>query len=136
MTSLDQLDKLKHQLDAHRPFDPHSIRRLRENDRVRLTYHSIALDGNTLSEIETAILLKQGLTAQGKLLVHHLEAEDHAIAFDYVEFLTTNDNRPFGRDLRDIQTLVCKRSGSNSSGRYRTTNRLTAVGLIRCHERK
>ncbi len=47
-----------------------------------LVYHSTAIEGSTLTEVETQILLDEGRTAQGKPLVHHLMNEDLRKAYD------------------------------------------------------
>ena len=38
--------------------------------------HSTAIEGSTLTEAETQVLLDDGLTAKGKPLIHHLMNED------------------------------------------------------------
>ena len=47
-----------------------------------LVYHSTAIEGSTLTEVETQILLDEGRTAQGKPLVYHLMNEDLRKAYD------------------------------------------------------
>src|SRR5947209_3102869 len=44
-----RLDEKKARLDLHRPLAPAIARRLHEDLRIRLTYHSNAIEGNTLS---------------------------------------------------------------------------------------
>ncbi len=44
---------------------------------VELTWSSNAIEGNTLSRSETAIILEKGLTIGGKPLKDHLEALGH-----------------------------------------------------------
>lgn len=126
MTTLDQLDELKRRLDLHRPLDPQLARSLRENYRVRSTYHSTAIEGNTLTESETQILLEYGLTVQGKPLKHHLESVDHANAFDYIEQLAKDEYSICLREIREIHALVCKQAESDIAGRYRTINVMAA----------
>ena len=43
------LDALKAHLDAHRPLPPDVVSQIREDMRVRFTYHSKAIEGNTLT---------------------------------------------------------------------------------------
>ncbi len=125
-TPLAQIDELKAQLDAHRPLDPNFNRMLREIYRVRLTYNSTAIEGNTLTQSETQVQLEYGLTVQGKPLKHHLEAEDHAFAFDYIEQLAAVSDPIREWEIREIYTLVCRRSDREIAGRYRSINVMAA----------
>ncbi|WP_300764837.1 Fic family protein [uncultured Bacteroides sp.] len=47
-----------------------------------LIAHSTAIEGSTLTEVETQILFDEGLTAKGKPLVYHLMNEDLKKAFE------------------------------------------------------
>jgi Fic family protein len=134
MTMLEQINELKAQLDRYRPLDPAFSKMPRENYRVRLTYSSTAIEGNTLTESETQVLLEYGLTVQGKPLKHHLEAEDHAYAFDYMEQLALGDDPIHQREIRELHTLVCKRADGEIAGRYRTINVMAAGSGHRCPE--
>lgn len=51
-----------------RPLPPDVVRSLDAWFRVQLTYTSNALEGNTLSRRETAVVLEKGLTVGGKSL--------------------------------------------------------------------
>src|SRR5216684_2938144 len=50
--------------------------------RLLATYHSNAIEGNTLSLRETQIVLEYGITIDGHPLREYLEATNHAEAFD------------------------------------------------------
>ena len=130
-TPLAQIDELKAQLDGYRPLDPNFVKMLREIYRVRLTYNSTAIEGNTLTQSETQVLLEYGLTVQGKPLKHHLEAEDHAFAFDYIEQLAAGSDPIHEWEIREIHSLVCRRSDREIAGRYRSINVIAAGGVHR-----
>ena len=49
------------------------------------TYTSNAIEGNTLTRRETALVVEKGLTVGGKSLTEHLEATNHAHALDWVK---------------------------------------------------
>ncbi len=55
-----------------------------------LTYHSNAIEGNTLSLAETQMVLEYGVTVNGHPLREFLEATNHAEAFDALTRLATN----------------------------------------------
>lgn len=77
-----RLEDKKGRLDMHRPLAPAIARRLHEDLRIRLTYHSNAIEGNTLSLRETQVVIEEGMTIGGHSLREHLEATNHANAFD------------------------------------------------------
>jgi len=77
-----RLGEKKARLDLHRPLTPAIARRLHEDLRIRLTYHSNAIEGNTLSLRETQVVIEEGITIGGHSLREHLEATNHARAFD------------------------------------------------------
>ena len=53
--------------------------------RVELTYTSNAIEGNTLTRRETALVVEKGLTVGGRSLIEHLEATNHVSALDWVQ---------------------------------------------------
>ncbi|MFH1561026.1 MAG: Fic family protein, partial [Patescibacteria group bacterium] len=78
------LEKKKQQLDTYRPLDNNLVANLQEWFKIELTYTSNAIEGNTLSRAETALIVEKGLTVEGKTLREHLEAVNHAKAFDWI----------------------------------------------------
>lgn len=93
----------KHRLDKHRPLSSALVHNLDEWFRVELTYTSNALEGNTLTRRETALVVEKGLTVGGKSLVEHLEATNHAKALDWMQAQV--QRQPDTLDVRDILTL-------------------------------
>ena len=71
-------------LDARRPLPPATLRLLHEDLQVRLTFHSNAIEGNTLSLRETQLVIEHGVTIGGHSLREHLEAANHAAAYTYI----------------------------------------------------
>ena len=49
-----------------------------------ITFHSTAIEGSTLTEIETQVLLEDNITAHGKDLNHHLMVIDHCEALKFI----------------------------------------------------
>src|SRR5665213_272715 len=85
---------------------------------LELTYTSNAIEGNTLSAAETALVIEQGITIGGKPLKDHLEAIDHFDALRYVRDLA-RERMPLGEgDIRNLHRLVMQRSNPEIAGRY------------------
>ena len=81
---LREIDDLQIEIDKHRPLDAYLIKQIKEYFRIGLTYSSNALEGNSLTETETKIVLEEGITIGGKPLIEHLEAVGHSNAFDHM----------------------------------------------------
>jgi Fic family protein len=77
----------KQQLDNLRPLSPEALANLQHYYDIELTYTSNAIEGNTLSAVETTLVIEKGITVSGKPLKDHLEALDHYDAIRYVREL-------------------------------------------------
>lgn len=77
-------------LSSYRPLPLETLKSLREYYRVGLTYTSNALEGNSLTESETKVVIEDGLTIEGKPLHDVYEAIGHAKAYDYIYKLIEN----------------------------------------------
>ena len=119
-----EIDRLKSQLDALRPLPDVLLENLRELYDVRLTYHSTAIEGNTLTQSETQIVLEKGITIGGKSLKDHLEVINHASAIDYIRDLAQTDNAIGEWEIRQLHGLVCR--GETGAGAYRSVNVMAA----------
>lgn len=75
----------KNRLDQYRPLPDGLVRNLEEWLKIELTYTSNAIEGNTLTRRETALVVEKGITVGGKTLKEHLEATNHAQAFEWVQ---------------------------------------------------
>src|SRR3989440_9909363 len=82
-----RLVQKKKQLDAYRPLESFTLQRLHQDLRLLATYHSNAIEGNTLSLHETQMVLEYGITVDGHPLREYLEATNHAEAFDTLSAL-------------------------------------------------
>lgn len=100
-----EIDALKAELDKRRPLTKGELKRLQEEFLVEYTYHSNAIEGNTLTLQETALVL-EGITIDKKPLKDHLEAIGHKDAFLYVQDLVKKQI-PFSESIiKQIHTLV------------------------------
>lgn len=79
-----KLDMLRAKLGALRPLNRTELNRLRREFMIENTYNSNAIEGNTLTLRETALILQEGLTIAEKPVKEHLEAIGHKDAFEYV----------------------------------------------------
>lgn len=80
-------DALKAELDKFRPFVENTIKQLKEYYRISLTHTSNALEGNTLTETETKVILEDGLTIGGHPIREIQETIGHSKAYDLLNYL-------------------------------------------------
>ena len=130
-----QLATLKSWLDAFRPLPPAIVEELRNFYTVSLTYHSNAIEGNTLTQNETEMVLSQGVTVGGKTLVEHLEVIGHRDAMAYMEELARLETPIGEREIKDLHSLILGpvdgTTGHSEAGRYRTLDvRAAGTGHI------
>ena len=100
-----RIDGLKEQFNQHRPLTTGELQRLRDEFMVEYTYNSNAIEGNTLTLQETALVL-EGVTIDKKPLKDHLEAVGHRDAFLYVQELVQNKVTFSEFIIKQIHTLV------------------------------
>lgn len=120
MVNFNQLDKLKRKLDALRPFPPAVAAKLREHYIVEWTHHSTAIEGNTLSLMETRVVL-EGITVGGKTLREHLEIIDHRDAIEYIEGYINEEIPLTETFIRNVHRMVLKSTFPDHAGQYRKT---------------
>ena len=99
------IDELKMELNRQRPLTAGEVARLQEEFTVEYTYDSNAIEGNTLTLQETAMVL-QGMTIDQKPLKDHLEAVGHRDAFQYIEELAKRKSRLKEYEIKSIHSLV------------------------------
>ena len=78
--------------------------------------HSTAIEGSTLTEAETQILLDEGLTAKGKPLIHHLMNEDLRNAYNYAFEEAIKKSPVTPELLNELSSLVMKSTRSVYNG--------------------
>jgi len=116
-----ELTRKKQQVDRFRPFPPDLSRNLDEWFKIELTFTSNAIEGNTLTRRETAVVIEKGLTVAGKSVTEHLEATNHASALDFVlSLVKKKPARLTAKDVLAIHDLILKRLDDDSAGRYRS----------------
>lgn len=119
--NFQKLDELKQKLDSFRPLSAEIIANLHEDLVLRWTYHSNAIEGNTLTLKETKVVL-EGITIGGKNIREHFEAINHREAIFFIEDLVRK-NEPLSEwQIKSIHQLILKNIDDKNAGVYRKTN--------------
>lgn len=127
---LVQITAKKAELDRLRPLSPKGLSNLEHVYDLELTYTSNAIEGNTLTAAETMLVIEKGITIGGKPLKDHLEAVDLYDALRYARALAQRGTVLTEADVRQLHSLVVKRSNPDIAGRYADQGRyvLTDTG--------
>jgi Fic family protein/plasmid maintenance system antidote protein VapI len=113
---IDEADRLKLLLDAHRSMDSY---RIKEALELEYTYESNRIEGNTLSLKETDLVINEGITIAGKSMREHLEAINHKEAVEYIKHLIDEKSLFNERELLNIHNLILRGIDPENAGRYR-----------------
>jgi Fic family protein len=115
---LADVDRLQEEIRQLRPLRGKALAQLREYYKIGLTWTSNALEGNSLTESETKVVIEDGITIGGKPLRDHFEAVGHAEAFDLVYRLAKRREITEAEILK-LHRLFFYRVDPKSAGRYR-----------------
>lgn len=117
---LRRVEEKRKRLDALRPLSPEVLKNLEEWFTIELTYTSNAIEGNTLTRKETALVVEKGLTVSGKSLKEHLEAVNHVEALAYIRTLAKKKRFDLGeREIREIHRMILRRIDDGNAGVFR-----------------
>ena len=102
---LAEIDMKRERLDKMRPLTSGEVKRLQDEFMIDFTYNSNAIEGNTLTLKETAMVL-EGVTIDQKPLKDHLDAVGHKDAFLYIEDIAKKDVPLNESVIKNIHSLV------------------------------
>ena len=116
---LARIDANKQKIDTYRPMQEPLLSELRAYYRVGLTWSSNALEGNSLTESETKVVLEDGLTVGGKPIRDYYEATGHAKAYDAMWAMLNAFNPLAEADILSLHRLFYSQIDEATAGRYR-----------------
>lgn len=79
---------------------------------ISIVYNSTKIEGCSLSESDTKVLLEDGITAKGKPLSDHLMVKDHYAAFQYIKKQSLLKNDISISLIKEVAAQVMKNTGS------------------------
>ena len=120
MENLAKVDLYQKTINEMRPFEGELLKQIKDSYRIGLTWTSNSLEGNSLTESETKVLIEDGLTVAGRPLRDMFEAVDHAKAYDYM--FTLLDNKEIKEEnILYLHKLFYKNIDEIFAGKYRDT---------------
>lgn len=115
---MDELYENQKLISQARPFEEPLLSQIRKYYRISLTWSSNALEGNTLTESETKVLLEDGLTVGGKPLRDTYEAIGHSKAYSYM-FTLLHSQTITEKDILTLHSFFYKEIDEQNAGIYR-----------------
>lgn len=117
---LTRITEKKHKLDSFRPLPSALVKNLDAWLAIEFTYTSNAIEGNTLSRDETALVVEKGLTIGGKTINEHLEAVNHMQAIDFIKLLVDKKRQQLDiHDILSIHKIVLQKIDDVNAGSFR-----------------
>lgn len=119
--NFEKLTAKKARIDRQRPLPPELVQNLEQWFLVELTFTSNAIEGNTLTRRETAVVVEKGLTVSGKSLVEHLEATNHAAALRGIMELAGGKTSDLSEGtVLNIHNTILRGIDDGNAGHYRS----------------
>lgn len=115
---LKRIDELKARIDRFRPLDKSLFKQIKEYFRIGLTYSSNALEGNSLTETETKVVIEDGITIGGKPVKDHYEAIGHSEAYDLL-YRIARKKEISEKQIKDLHRVFFFRIDPRNAGKYR-----------------
>ena len=100
---------------------------------ISIVWHSTKIEGCSLTETDTKVLIEKDITAAGKRLIDHLMIKDHFTAFQFIKEQAKQKRKLSLEFIQEIGGLVMKNTGgpiNTISGNFDTSKgdlRLTQV---------
>ena len=80
-------------------------------NQYSITHHSSTIEGSTLTEIETQLLLDEGITPKGKPLLHSLMVQDHYHALLFIIDAVRAKKNISPEFVQQLNAMVMKQTG-------------------------
>jgi len=114
----NDIDRLKAKLDTYRPFSADVLQQLKQYYKISLTYTSNAIEGNTLTESETKVIIEDGITIGGHPVREIQETLGHSKAYDFIYTLLNNEKLT-ENDILTIHKIFYEQINPEYAGNYR-----------------
>ena len=79
---------------------------------ISIVWHSTKIEGCSLTETETKVLLEQNITAGGKPLTDHLMVKDHFDAFLFIKQAALQQRKFSVKFIQSVNAYVMRHTGS------------------------
>ena len=113
---MKKLELYRNFLKSKRPIDEITLKKIEENLKAKYIYNSNGIEGNTLSLMETNLIIEHGVTIKGKSLKEHLEVKGQEYALNFLTEVMKQKEEISLRMIREFNSLVM----INGGGTFKT----------------
>jgi Fic family protein len=113
---LYEIDTLKLKLETINPIDSSQIT---HNSELEYTFESNRIEGNTLTLLETNLVVNEGQTISGKNMREHMEALNHIEAIGFIKNMISKNLVLNEREIIAIHSLILRGILPKEAGQYR-----------------
>ncbi len=114
-----KIEQLKQTIDQKRPLNKGELAELKKWYQVTYTYHSNAIEGNSLTLEETRLVVEDGITVDGKPLREIFEATNHSKAVELIYELARQNQSIDETTIKSIHKLILTQIDDENAGQYR-----------------
>ena len=114
-----QIRELKQRIDSLRPLSRSELLELKKWYLVTCTYHSNALEGNTLTLAETKVIVEDGLTVGGHPVKEILEAKNHKEVLEELFSIVQKKEDINEKLILRLHKILIKGIDDENAGKYR-----------------
>lgn len=126
---MEKIELYKSFLQSKRPINSIILKRIEESLKAEYIYNSNGIEGNTLTLMETNLIIEHGVTIKGKSLKEHLEVKGQENALNFFNDLMKEKENMSLRMIREINSLVM----INGGGTFKTTfNKIIGANFETC----
>jgi Fic family protein len=119
MNKLKELSTLKKELDNSKPLHQTTLESIIADLKLKYTYNSNALEGNTLTIYETKAILENGVTIGGKSMREHLEVINHDKAIDLLLNYVSHNEPLELNSILSFHAIILRQINDEWAGRFR-----------------
>ena len=128
---LERISSKKIALDRLCPLPSIALKSIKESLTLEWTYNSNSIEGNTLTLVETKLIIEEGITIKGKSLREHFEAVNHQVAIEMIESLVDKNHLLNVHDILIVNGVVLQNIEKEYAGRYRTSGvRISGANFV------
>jgi len=106
------MEDILHIINEYRSLNLHGVIDYDKFNHFSIVHHSTVIEGSTLTENETRLLLEEGLTPKGKPLVHSLMVKDHYTALQFIIGEAKKAKRLTAQFIQQVNAAVMKNTGN------------------------
>ena len=99
------IDKKNNILNSKKPFPKYTQNSLEEDFKLRFIYHSINIEGNNLSLLETKVIL-EGITVKNHSLGEHILVKNLERVYDYMVSVQKNEKSLNSKELCTLTEIT------------------------------